>query len=72
MIQYQVGLLNCQQHGVDRYYDKFSEKEQQKVADCLSSLDGIITAQTKKLATLKTHKKGLMQQLFPALDEVQE
>jgi type I restriction enzyme S subunit len=44
--------------------------EQQKIADCLTSLDGLITAQTQKLAALKTHKKGLMQQLFPALDEV--
>jgi len=45
--------------------------EQKKIADCLSSIDELITAQTHKLATLKTHKKGLMQQLFPALDEVQ-
>ncbi|MER2540509.1 MAG: restriction endonuclease subunit S [Azonexus sp.] len=44
--------------------------EQQKVAGCLASLDDLITAQTQKLAGLKTHKKGLMQQLFPALDEV--
>lgn len=44
--------------------------EQQRIADCLSSLDDLITAQTQKLATLKTHKQGLMQQLFPALDEV--
>jgi type I restriction enzyme S subunit len=43
--------------------------EQQKIADCLASLDDLITAQTQKLAGLKTHKKGLMQQLFPALDE---
>ena len=40
--------------------------EQQKVADCLSSLDALITAQTEKVAALKAHKKGLMQQLFPA------
>jgi type I restriction enzyme S subunit len=39
--------------------------EQQKIADCLASLDDLITAQTQQLAALKTHKKGLMQQLFP-------
>ncbi len=39
--------------------------EQQKVADCLSSLDELIAAETQALAALKTHKKGLMQQLFP-------
>ncbi len=44
--------------------------EQQEIADCLASLDDLITAQTQKLAALKTHKKGLMQQLFPVLDEV--
>ncbi|WP_006788494.1 restriction endonuclease subunit S [Thiorhodospira sibirica] len=40
-------------------------KEQQKIADCLSSLDALITAQADKLDALKLHKKGLMQQLFP-------
>ena len=44
-------------------------KEQQKIADCLASLDDLITAETQKLAALKTHKKGLMQQLFPAEGE---
>lgn len=39
--------------------------EQQEVADCLSSLDTLIAAHTDKLAALKTHKKGLLQQLFP-------
>jgi len=43
--------------------------EQQKIANCLSSIDDLITAQTQKLDTLKTHKKGLMQQLFPAEGE---
>lgn len=42
--------------------------EQQKIANCLSSLDDLITAQTKKIDALKTHKKGLMQQLFPSLE----
>ena len=39
--------------------------EQHKIAACLSSLDALIAAQTNRLDTLKTHKKGLMQQLFP-------
>lgn len=43
--------------------------EQQKIADCLSSLDDLITAETQKLDSLKVHKKGLMQQLFPAEGE---
>lgn len=43
--------------------------EQQRIADCLSSLDTQITAETNQLAALKTHKQGLMQQLFPMLME---
>jgi len=42
-------------------------KEQQKIADCLSSLDELITAQASKVEALRAHKKGLMQQLFPSL-----
>ncbi|PHQ95060.1 MAG: restriction endonuclease subunit S [Marinosulfonomonas sp.] len=43
-----------------------SPPEQQKIADCLSSLDDLITARGRKVAALERHKKGLMQQLFPA------
>ena len=43
--------------------------EQQRIAACLSSLDALIAAETRKLEALKTHKKGLMQQLFPSLEE---
>ena len=43
--------------------------EQQKIASCLSSLDELITAESDRLETLKAHKKGLMQQLFPAEGE---
>jgi type I restriction enzyme S subunit len=39
--------------------------EQQKIADCLSSLDELIELEAKKLEALQAHKKGLMQQLFP-------
>ncbi|HEX9928940.1 MAG TPA: restriction endonuclease subunit S [Pyrinomonadaceae bacterium] len=54
-------------------YKQFSEilipkpkpKEQQKIADCFSSLDEVITAECQKMEVLKKHKKGLMQNLFP-------
>ena len=39
--------------------------EQQKIADCLTSLDELIAAQERKVEALKAHKKSLMQQLFP-------
>ena len=39
--------------------------EQQKIADCLTSLDDLIRAEEVQLVALKDHKKGLMQQLFP-------
>jgi type I restriction enzyme S subunit len=43
--------------------------EQQRIADCLTSLDDLTAAQIHKLDALKTHKKGLMQQLFPSPEE---
>ena len=54
-------------------YSQFSEiylpfpplPEQQKIADCLSSLDDLLAAHNEKLELLKGHKKGLMQNLFP-------
>lgn len=39
--------------------------EQQKIAECLSSLDEVIAKHNQKLDSLKFHKKGLMQKLFP-------
>jgi len=45
------------------------KKEQQKIADCLTSLDELIRLEAEKLDALKAHKKGLMQQLFPAEGE---
>lgn len=43
--------------------------EQRRISDCLTSLDDLIATEAKKLNTLKMHKKGLMQQLFPAVVE---
>lgn len=43
--------------------------EQQKIADCLASLDELIAANAQKLEALKAHKKGLMEQLFPVNGE---
>lgn len=49
-----------------------NSKEQQRIADCILSLDALITAETKKLEALKTQKNGLMQQLFPSVEEKNE
>ena len=46
-----------------------SLEEQQKIANCLSSLDELIEVQEEKLKLLKEHKKGLMQQLFPQAND---
>lgn len=45
---------------------KPDEEEQQKIADCLSSIDDLISAEEKKLLLLNDYKKGWMQKLFPA------
>ena len=47
-----------------------SQEEQERIADCLSSLDGCITGQTANVEALQSHKKGLMQGLFPTIEEV--
>lgn len=44
-------------------------KEQTKIADTLSSIDDLIVAQSEKIEELKAHKKGLMQKLFPVINE---
>jgi len=44
------------------------KKEQQKIASCLSALDELIISQTKKINQLRSHRKGLMQRLFPKMN----
>ncbi len=46
-----------------------SPPEQQKIAECLSSVDELIAAQTRKVDALRTQQNGLMQQLFPCEGE---
>lgn len=46
-----------------------NKQEQKKIASCLSSLDDLIAAQAEKIEQLKLHKKGLMQGLFPKINE---
>ena len=67
------GLLNV---SVKRFFKDINLsvpllKEQQKIANCLSSLDNVINAETEKLDLLQDHKKGLLQQLFPQQGESQ-
>lgn len=46
------------------------ESEQQKIADCLTSLDEVIAAQGRKVEALKIYRRGLVQQLFPREGEI--
>jgi type I restriction enzyme, S subunit len=48
-----------------------SYPEQQKIADCLSSVDELLAAQARKIDALKTYKRGLMQQLFPRPERIE-
>lgn len=78
---FKKAVLNSVEGGIRSYlfYDNFAKinlylppnydtAEQQKIADCLSSADNLIIAQTNRLEALKVHKKGLMQQLFPNIE----
>lgn len=40
-------------------------REQQKIADCFSSLDELIKVTAQKVEAMKEYKKSLIQQLFP-------
>ena len=48
-----------------------SPAEQQKIAECLSSVDEVIAVQARKVNELKIHKKSLLKQLFPREGETQ-
>lgn len=45
--------------------------EQQRISDFLSSLDEQIAGESRSLDALRTHKSGLMQQLFPSQEDVE-
>jgi type I restriction enzyme S subunit len=68
------GLPNIQQKSLREFKVQYisNPQEQQKIADCLSSLDELITAQSQKIEALKQHKKGLLQGLFPNLNQAEE
>jgi len=63
-----LGISATRLSNINVFYPN-DKAEQQKIADCLSSLDNLTNAQNQKLNALKDHKKGLMQLLFPAEGE---
>ena len=66
-------VQNISKPNVEKYEFSIPEiLEQQKIAACLSSLDELTSAQIQKLEELQLHKKGLLQGLFPSVNEVTE
>lgn len=70
----QKGAKNTIQISNDTFISKSmclptNPAEQQKIAECLSELDKLITAQGQKVDALKEKKKGMMQQMFPQKGE---
>ena len=60
-----TGVPSLSAKNVENTYKHIpSYSEQQKIADFLSNVDSIITAETKILNTLQKKKKALMQKLF--------
>jgi type I restriction enzyme S subunit len=53
--------------GLDIVIPKLAE--QQRIASCLSSLNQVLAAQSRKAEGLKMHQQGLLQQLFPSPEE---
>jgi len=77
---YSLQANPVQQESYKRHFSTLRERvvafpdkdsgEQHRIAACLSSLDDLIAAQSEKLKALRTHKRGLMQQLFPSPDAI--
>ena len=60
-----TGVPSLSAKNVENTYKHIpSYSEQQKIADFLSNVDSVITAETKILNTLQKRKKALMQKLF--------
>ena len=78
LINYEIGKIaqeGARNHGLlnistDDFFNKVvlmvpSSSEQQKIAECLSSIDKAIIYYSQKASLLEQQKKGLIQQLFP-------
>ena len=73
-VYYVILNANIQPDGYKRHFSilknmsikyPVSSKEQQKIADLLSSVDELIIEQVKKIKLLQEYKKGLLQQVLP-------
>ncbi|MFZ2910961.1 MAG: restriction endonuclease subunit S [Candidatus Desulfobacillus denitrificans] len=64
-----VGTYTIQNAKKTKFWFAPATKEQEKIADTLSSIDELIIAQGQKLEAMQQHKKGLFQGLFPNLNE---
>lgn len=81
-VAYLFHYLSCRPLVTERYKRHFADLqervvlfpvvhsgEQQRIADCLSTLVALIASQSQILEALSRHRQGLLHQLFPSLAE---
>ena len=64
-----INSINGSQFKRYKFHVPQSKNEQQRIAEFLTSLDEHVSAQSRKIDIIRAQKRGLMQQLFPQIEE---
>jgi type I restriction enzyme S subunit len=67
-----LGIMHITKGAIESWESTFpGTAEQREIAERLMNLDGAICTEVRKLELFTRHKKGLMQRLFPSIDDIE-